>query len=367
MRINYKTLIIVFLVGLLGSGLGTFGVMSYFNRNVSSNNQGSNVVINEVEYTSFDKSDYTKVIEKAYDSVVEITSTVRTSNNSNFFFFGGGSSTTTSAGSGVILSSDGYIVTNAHVIDNLVSEDSIEIKLYTGETLPAKVIGADVRTDLAVLKIDKDNIPYASLVDSSKLVLGQDVFAIGNPLGLGKSVSDGIISALEKEIYVNNVYLTVIQTNAAVNAGNSGGGLFDNNGNLVGIVNAKRPSTSSTSVEGMGYAIPSNTVLRIVNDLIDYGYVKDRAVLGVKVYTTYSYYSVDGVLVSEVVEGSNAQKAGIEANDIIVSIDDEKISSYADLSKVLDAKEIGETVSVTVLRNDEKITFDVTLQAANNN
>ncbi len=366
MKLNFKTLIIIFLVGLLGSSVGTFGVMSYFNRNVNGIAGGSNVVLNEVEYTSYEKSDYTKVIEKAYDTVVEITCTVRSNNNSSFFFFGGGSSTSTSAGSGVILSEDGYIVTNAHVIENIVDEDSIEIKLYDGEIVKGKLIGYDTRTDLAVLKIDKNGLPYASLLDSTQLVLGQDVFAIGNPLGLGKSVSDGIISALEKEIYVNNVYLTVIQTNAAVNAGNSGGGLFDNNGNLVGIVNAKRPSTFTTSVEGMGYAIPSNTVLRIVDDLVEYGYVKDRAALGVKVYTTSSYYSLKGVVVSEVIEGGSAQKAGIEANDIITAIDDQQVNTYADLSKILDSKEIGEVVSVTLLRNDEELKYNVTLQASSN-
>lgn len=365
MKMNLKTLIIVFLVGLLGSSIGTFGVMSYYNKNINNNTQSSSVVLNEVQYTSYDKSDYTKAIEKAYDTVVEITCTVRSNNNSNYFFFGG-SSTSTSAGSGVILSEDGYIVTNAHVIENLVDEDSIQIKLYNGKTVGAKLIGYDTRTDLAVLKINENALPFASLVDSTQLVLGQDVFAIGNPLGLGKSVSNGIISALEKEIYVNRVYLTVIQTNAAVNAGNSGGGLFDNNGNLVGIVNAKRPSTYTTSVEGMGYAIPANTVSRIVSDIVEYGYVKDRATLGVRVYTTSGYYTSSGVMISEVIENGGAEKAGIKENDVIIAIDDTTVDTYADLSKALDSKEVGDIVTVTVLRQDEKINFDVVLQASSN-
>ena len=360
MKLNIKTIIIVFLVALLGSGLGTFGVMSYFNSN-NDNSNNNNVVINEVEYTNLEKTDYTQVVEKTYNTVVEITckSVVQTP---SYFFFSGGTQETTSAGSGVIISSDGYIVTNAHVIEGISDESSIQIKLYNGETVGAKIIGYDTRTDLAVLKIDANNLPYASFADSANLTLGQDVIAIGNPLGLGKSVSNGIISALEKEIYVNKVYMTVIQTNAAVNAGNSGGGLFDTSGNLVGVVNAKKMSSYTESVEGMGYAIPSNTVLRIVNDLIQNGYVKDRAVLGVKVITATT--GVDGVIVSEVVEGSGAAKAGIEAEDVIISLDDTKVSSYADLSKVLDSKTVGETVNVTVLRNETEYVFNVTLQAA---
>lgn len=369
MKMNFKNILIIFLVALLGSGLGTFGMMSYFNRNVTGQNAiiPNNVVINEVEYTNVEKNDYTKAIEKAVNTVVEVQCTVQTESSGSFFFFGGGSTTSTSSGSGVIISEDGYIVTNAHVINGLVDEKSLNVKLYTGETLQAKVIGYDTRTDLAVLKIDQNNLPYASLVDSSQLILGQNVIAIGNPLGLGISVSDGIISALEKEIYVNRVYMTVIQTNAAVNEGNSGGGLFDTNGNLVGIVNAKKFSNYSSSVEGMGFAIPANTVLKVVNELMEYGYVKDRASLGIKVYTGSSYYTnSQGVLITEVIDGGGAKQAGIKENDIITAVDDTKVSSYADLSKILDSKDIGDTVEVTVIRENETLKFNVTLQSASN-
>jgi len=364
MKLNFKSLIIVFLVALLGSGIGTFGIMSYYNRNIDSA-QSNDVTVSQVEYANVNKTDYTLAIEKAYDTVVEITCTVQSPYSSGYFFFGG-STVSTSAGSGVIFSEDGYIITNEHVIDGLTSEDSLEIKIYTGETYKARVIGYDTRTDLAVLKIDAKNLPYVSFADSSKLLLGQDVIAIGNPLGLGISCSNGIVSALEKEIYVNNVYMTVIQTNAAVNAGNSGGGLFDINGNLVGIVNAKNASSysSSTSVEGMNYAIPSNTVVRIISDLIEYGYVKDRAALGIKVYTSSSYYSSKGVMISEVIEGGSAQQAGLEKNDVILSINGIEVNSYGELSKVLDTKAIGDVVKVIVQRDDQQLGFDVTLQGA---
>ncbi len=364
MKINVKTMIIIFLVALLGSGLGTFSVMSIYNKEHKGSTE-SGVVVNEVEYTNIEKTDYTKAIEKAYNTVVEIKCNVQTSNGTGFFFFEGGSSTSISNGSGVIFSSDGYIVTNEHVIDGLVDEDTIEVKIYNGQTYPAKVIGYDTKTDLAVLKIDADNLPYASFADSSQLMLGQDVIAIGNPLGLGISCSNGIVSALEKEISINNVYMTVIQTNAAVNAGNSGGGLFDINGSLVGIVNAKKSSNySETSVEGMGYAIPSNTVTRIIEELVSNGYVKDRATLGIKVATNSSYYTNEGVLITEVIEGGSAEKAGLEPNDIILSIGGEKVSSYGDLVKALESRNVGETVIIEVQRDGQVMSLDVTLQDA---
>ena len=364
MKINVKSMIIIFLVALLGSGLGTFSVMSIYNKEHKGGTESS-VVVNEVEYANIEKTDYTKAIEKAYNTVVEIKCTVQTSVGTGFFFFEGGSSTSTSSGSGVIFSSDGYIVTNEHVIDGLVDEDTIEVKIYTGEVFSAKVIGYDAKTDLAVLKIDADGLPYASFADSSQLLLGQDVIAIGNPLGLGISCSNGIVSALEKEISINKVYMTVIQTNAAVNAGNSGGGLFDINGSLVGIVNAKKSSNySETSVEGMGYAIPSNTVTRIIEELVTNGYVKDRATMGIKVATNSSYYTNEGILITEIIEGGSAEKAGLQPNDIIISIDGEKVSTYADLVKSMESKNVGDTVTVEIQREGELMNFDVTLQDA---
>ena len=367
MKINFKTILIIFLVALLGSGLGTYGVLAFYKSDSKNSvlNQDSNVVINEVQYTNMEKSDYTKAIDKAFNTVVEIKCQVQTTTASDFFFFGG-TTTSTSAGSGVIFSNDGYIVTNAHVIEGLVDESTLQVKIYTGDIFNAKVIGYDSRTDLAVIKIDADDLPYSSFANSEDLALGQDVIAIGNPLGLGISCSNGIISALDKEIYLNDVYMTVMQTNAAVNAGNSGGGLFDIDGNLVGIVNAKKSSSSfsTSSVEGMAYAIPSNTVIKIINDLIENGYVTDRAALGVTVNRGYSsYYSINGVLITRVFDNSSAKKAGLQENDIIIAIDDEKISSYGDLSKALDNRQIGDEVIVTVIRNDQEMKFNVVLQA----
>ena len=364
MKINIKSVLIIFLVALLGSGLGTYGVLSYYTqKNGSPVDTDSNVVINEVEYTNIEKSDYTKAIEKAYDTVVEISCTVQTS-SSGFFF--GGTQTGKSTGSGVIFSQDGYIVTNAHVLENLVDEESIKVKIFSGETYQARLIGIDSRSDLAVVKIDVEDLPYASFADSSQLTLGADAIVIGNPLGLGITCSNGIISALEKEIYINNVYMTVIQTNAAINSGNSGGGMFDINGNLIGIVNAKKSNSAytSTTIEGMGYAIPSNTVVKIIDELIENGYVKDRASLGVKIYTNSSYYVNNGLIISAIIEGGGAEDAGLQVYDVIIAIDDDEISSYADLTKVMDSKNVGDVVTVTILRDDKEMKFNVELKTA---
>lgn len=368
MKTSIKNIVIIFLVALLGAGIGTFSVLKIKDYSVATNNEP--LVVSQVQYSNKQETNFTQAIDKVYNTVVEINGMFETTYSSGYFYFGGKQTQEVAvSGSGVIISQDGYIVTNNHVVEDITDDDAIKVKLYNGETYTAKLIGTDARTDLAVIKINETNLPYSSFADSSQLLMGEDVIAIGNPLGLGISCSNGIISALEKEIYINNVYLTVIQTNAAVNEGNSGGGLFDLNGNIVGIVNAKKSNEASSdvTVEGMGYAIPSNTVKRIVSELVENGYVKDRAALGIKVYTGNSYYSEKGVLVTEVVEGGSAWQAGIKQNDIITAVDDTVVDSYADLSKVLDSKSVGDIVKVTLNRNDKLVSVDVVLQQSSSN
>ena len=373
MKINFKTIIIVFLVAMLGAGIGTYVVVKMSGNDpmpITQSKDKTDVTISEITYANKKDTNFTEAIKKAYNTVVEINAQVEQQGfSANYFFFESTPSYTTVSGSGVIISEDGYIVTNEHVVAG-ADEGTVDIKLYNGESYKAEIIGYDTRTDLALLKIDENNLPYSSFADSSQLIMGEDVIAIGNPLGLGVSCSNGIVSALEKEIYINNVYINVIQTNAAVNEGNSGGGLFDLNGNIIGIVNAKKSSSASSaaSVEGMGYAIPSNTVKRIIYEIMDNGYVKDRAALGVRVYTgNSSYYQTNGVLVTEVVEGGSADEAGIKPNDIITAIDDDVVTSYGDLSKVLDTKQVGDTVTVTVNRDGKQINFKVVLQQSASN
>ena len=366
MKLGFKQIIIIFLVALLGGACGTYGIYELTYKTVDTNSSSNNTssITTEVQYSNNEAGVYEKVIAKAIDSVVEITS--KSESQTSFF---GQSYSSTSLGSGVIISEDGYIVTNNHVVE---SATNVSITLNNGETYDATIVGTDAKTDLALLKIDANDLSYSKLVDSDTLNLGQEVVAIGNSLGKGTSSTNGIISALNREVTINNYTMDLIQTNASVNSGNSGGGLFDLNGNLVGIVNAKiSSSASSTSsnatVEGMGYAIPSNTVSTIVEQLKNNGYVKDRATLGVKIITDSNYleyYGVtnSGALVGEVVENGAASKAGIEAGDLIIAINDTKVSSFSDLSKQLDNYQIGDKITITVSRNDQIKDFEVTLE-----
>ena len=359
MKMNFKTILIIFLVGLLGGVVGTFSVVEI---NKATGNklieQDSSINIQTVSYPELEKSDYTKAIAKAYNTVVEISCTIK---QQSFF----GVSEATSLGSGVIISADGYIVTNNHVVSDA---SECYVTLYTGEQYEATLIGTDPNTDLAVIKIDANNLEYATLADSSQLQLGQETIVIGNPLGKGITCTNGIISATEKEVTISGYSINVIQTNAAINSGNSGGGLFNMNGDLIGIVNSKSSSSvlssSTATIEGMGYAIPSNTVTKIAKDLIDYGYVKNRAILGVRIYSSQAYQgpNYQGLLVSSVSENSAAFKAGIQANDVITKIDGVEITSFSVLSKELDKHEIGDTVLIEFYRDNTRMEVEVTLQ-----
>lgn len=366
MNINFKTILIVFLVAMLGAGAGTLGVLELYSKEKMPINQKTELVIEEVQYSNIEKTDYTKAIDKAYNTVVEVTT--ERANQSSFFFYS--SYTSTATGSGVIISEDGYIVTNEHVIDSAYGEEPVHVKLYNGDIYPAAIIGYDTRTDIALLKIEATDLPYSKLADSDQLVMGQDAIAIGNPLGSGISCSNGIVSALQKEIYVNDFYMNVIQTNAAVNEGNSGGGLFDINGNIIGIVNAKKGSNVlSTTVEGMAYAIPSNTVIRIIEDIMNNGFVKNRASLGVKLYTNMynQYENITGLVVSDIIPGGGAEKAGVKVNDMIIAIDGEKVESFAQLSKILDSHQIGDVVKLSIYRESKgTMELDVQLHEATN-
>ncbi len=302
-----------------------------------------------------------EVAAKVKDSVVEIT-TEETAYDSFY-----GQYVQQSAGSGVIISEDGYIITNNHVIDGATT---ISIRLTNTKTYTAKLIGKDSTLDVALLKIDETGLTAATFGDSAKLSVGQTAIAIGNPLGeLGGTVTDGIISALDREIDIDNKTMNLLQTNAAINPGNSGGGLFDANGNLIGIVVAKSSSTSSgTAVEGLGFAIPINDIVDILEDLKTKGYVSGRGYLGVNLVdvTTENsmfMYRVDrmGVYVSAVTEGSAADKAGIKVYDCITKVDDKEISEATELMAVISKHKAGDKIKITVYRDGETKQFDVTL------
>ncbi|MBW9212116.1 MULTISPECIES: S1C family serine protease [Terrabacteria group] len=297
--------------------------------------------------------------KKAAASVVEIV----TQSKGKTYGFLGGNYTSNSAGSGVIISKDGYILTNYHVIKNATS---IRIKTSDGKHYNAKVIGADAKSDIAVLKVDAKNLTPATLGDSSKISIGDTAIVIGNPLGtLGGTVTDGIISATSREMVINNEAMDLIQTNASINSGNSGGGLFDGNGNLIGIVNAKDSGTTSSgaTIEGLGFAIPINKAMEVANELIKNGKITTRATIGVYLQdlSTSENNGAPSIYVSQVINGSGAEKAGIQRGDRLVKADGVQLSKYSDLAKIMKNKKVGEKIKLTIERNGEQKEIDVTL------
>lgn len=302
--------------------------------------------------TSSTDGSVTSIAAKASESVVEVITEIKAVNPMARQYV------TEGAGSGVILSADGYIVTNFHVIDGA---SSITIRLTDGTEYSATLIGTDEQTDLAVLKIEAEALTPAVFADSDNIQVGDLAVAIGNPLGeLGGTVTSGIISALDREITIDNQTMTLLQTSAAVNPGNSGGGLFNADGNLVGIVNAK---SSGTGIEGLAFAIPSNTVTEIVSQIIENGYVTGRPQLGIQVVEvadqqTAMKYQVSqaGVYIAQADDTS-----GFQAGDLLASIDGTEITTVTDISAILAEHQIGDTLSVTVIRNGASTTLSVTL------
>lgn len=272
------------------------------------------------------------------------------------------------AGSGVVYSSDGYIVTNNHVIDGATN---INVTMHDGSTYPAELIATDSKTDLALLKIEKNDCIPVVLGNSDELIVGEETIAVGNPLGqLGGTVTNGIISALDREITLDGRTHNLLQTNAAINPGNSGGGLFNASGELIGIVVAK---SSGSDVEGLGFAIPVNDVKEVIEQLITNGYVGGRPAMGISVISIETYqqaisYGVNkyGVFIVDVLEDSAAEKAGLQANDYIVSVDGVAIESYDDLSGILDSYAVGDTITIQIQRGRNIMDFSLTLQENTN-
>lgn len=303
-----------------------------------------------------------QVAAKAAPSVVEIVTEITSTQYGMF----GGTYTSQAAGSGVIISSDGYIITNNHVIEDA---NSITVTTYDNQEYSATLVGTDEASDIAVIKVEATGLTAATIGDSSKIQAGDTAVVIGNPLGtLGGTVTDGIISSPSREMVINNQSMELIQTNAEINSGNSGGGLFDGNGNLIGIVNAKDSGTTSsgTVIEGIGFAIPINTAISVAQELMEYGQVVDRATLGVylqEVSSSYYNYTA-GLYITGTVDGSGAEKAGLKAYDRIVSADGNEISTQADLTKVLRDKSVGDTISLTIERSGRQMDVEVTLGAS---
>ena len=299
----------------------------------------------------------------------------------NFF---GQTTTSAASGSGFVLTQDGYIVTNYHVIEDAVDDSSVTVTVSfaDGGKYTATLVGGEKDNDVAVIKIDATGLQPVTLGDSDQLVVGEDVYTIGNPLGeLTYSLSDGLVSALDRLITTTSTNpttgqqetttLNVLQTNCDINPGNSGGPLFDGYGNVVGIVTAKyTQSSSGVSAEGLGFALPINDVKDIIQDLIEHGYVTGKPYMGVMVTSVPDYaqhYGVSaGAYVESVAEGSCAQKAGLQVNDIIIAIDDTAIDSSTALTAALSSNyKAGDTAKLTVLRGSDKLELTITFDEKN--
>ena len=348
---------------LASAALGFGG--GYLAKNMNTTTSG-NLTINQVSSGNVTNASAASsatttsdIVKKTADSVVEIaTEGITTGSFARQYV-------TKGAGSGVIISSDGYIVTNHHVIDGA---NTIKVTLRDGTSnYDATLIGSDEDNDIALLKIDAEGLTPATFGDSSSLAVGDYVVAIGNPLGtLGGTVTDGIISALAREVTIEDKSMTLLQTNAQISPGNSGGGLFNAKGELIGIVNAK---DSATEVEGIAFAIPVNNVIDIIKDLQNYGYVTGKIDMGMEFVDINSndtafYYGVNqlGCYVLSVQTGSNAEAAGFRRGDLITAVNGQAISSSGDISKALENNKVGDTVTLTVSRSGQ--TKDLQLQLA---
>ena len=369
-----KTVIVPFLSGVIGATLviGTcFGVPTIKSKllngftlttvtSAATSNDNSTNLINLTDYSNTAIA----VAEKTLPSVVGITVTYQIS---SFF---GGSSTGEATGSGIIVSKDGYIVTNNHVINSdasstftIAEATGITVNIYgDSESYEAKVIGTDVYTDLAVLKIEKNDLKPITIGDSNSVKVGEFVMAVGNPLGMEYSVTSGIVSAINREIESEGSTFTAIQTDAAINSGNSGGALVNSKGELIGINTMK---FAGTGIEGIGFAIPISSATTIIDQLIEFQSVK-RPYIGimgssVDTATAKRYNLPEGIYVEEVEENSPAATSGLKQSDIITKIEGQNVKSVNELNKIKYNYKIGDTVKLTVYRNGETIELDIKL------
>lgn len=359
------TVAVMLVIGILCSTVLGAGGGFLAGSIISSNNSSNSVNVSKSDSKSSSYSSSTsaltttEIVKKTANSVVEVTTKqVKTGSFSQQYIQKG-------AGSGVIISKDGYIVTNYHVIEG-ASNISITLRDKT-EYTDVKVVGTYAAGDIALLKVKpKKDLSYATLGDSSKLSVGDYAVVIGNPLGqLGGTVTDGIISALDREVTIDNQTMNLLQTNSEISPGNSGGGLFNGNGELVGIVNAK---SSSNSAEGIGFAIPINDVQDVLSDLKKYGYVKGQVDLGMSLSDVSSQAQLwmyganqTGVYVTSVTVGSNAAKAGFQAGDIITKINGTEVKSTSELNAVVKKMKVGDVVTFNVYRGTQSGTIKMKL------
>ena len=360
---------------LVGGATGAVGMAGYqylfqnagemYIENIEDDSSTSKMYVGEREEKKLDvvSVDSSKVLTAAeiyaanVNSTVGISATVRSTSR-------GRTVEGTASGSGFILTSDGYIVTNYHVVEGATA---IKVNTYDNSTYDAKLVGYDDSNDIAVLKIDASGLSPVVLGDSDKMNVGDNVVAIGNPLGeLTFTLTAGMVSALNRQITIDDMSMNLIQTDCAINSGNSGGALFNSYGEVIGMTNAKYSSSgnsSSASIDNIAFAIPSNTVSNIVTSIIEKGYV-EKVYIGVTVSASYGQrgsQNVQGVTVKSVTEGSPAEEAGIKEGDIITAVNGEKITSASGLSAWTSKSKAGDVLTLSIIRDGENIELKVTL------
>ena len=301
-----------------------------------------------------------------YASVVNSAVSINCSATSTNIF--GQQTQTASSGSGFIITEDGYVVTNYHVVSGA---SSVQVTLYNGDTYDATVIGGDSDYDVAVLKINASGLQPVTLGESADVNVGDTVLAIGNPLGeLTFSMSQGIVSSCDRAINVDGTPFNMIQVDCSINPGNSGGPLVNLYGEVVGIVSAKYSSYSSTTVEGLGFAIPISDVRSIITDIMENGAVTDKAYMAItagtmteKMAAQYSIDITQGVFIYSVVDGGAGDKAGLRLGDVITKLGDKTLTSRQDLSAAMKGYRAGDTVTLTVYRDGQYIETELTFDA----
>lgn len=369
-----KKILTLILVSAIG-GIFTLGVYKLFleeekpgivaSTNANSTFLPTNNVANLLNYG--EAPDFTIAAENTVNAVVHVKNVTLSSGQMTFqdLFFGRSPQRSQmGTGSGVIINADGYIITNNHVINN---SDELSVTLNNNKTYKAEIVGSDSKTDIALLKINADeNLPYVTFADSDNAKIGEWVLAVGNPFNLTSTVTAGIISAKARNLDPTGKYLqSFIQTDAAVNPGNSGGALVNTNGELVGINTAI--SSQTGSYIGYSFAVPSNIARRVIEDIMEYGNVQN-GILGINGGALNSAFSeklgvrdTEGIYVDSVIEDSGAEKAGIKKGDIIKEIDNIKVSRFADLTGHIGARRAGDIVNLTISKNGKLKTVSVTL------
>ena len=374
-----KKILTLILVSALGGALSLGTYLVFFDKSdiVEASNENSISTVIPANYkteiaNAAEKTDFTVIAEKTVNAVVHVknVSTAPTNSNPLYQFFYGTTEPSmqriVGTGSGVIISPDGYIITNNHVIKGA---KKLEITLNNKETYNADIVGVDESTDIALLKINQENLPHILIGDSDNLQVGEWVLAVGNPFNLTSTVTAGIVSAKARDINISNNNSKIesfIQTDAAVNPGNSGGALVNVRGELIGINTAI--SSQTGSYIGYSFAVPSNIAKKVIEDILEFGNVQ-RAYLGINYEELNSEKAIDfgisnteGVMITRVLDHGAAKEAGLQANDIITKMDNIKITQFSDLQGFLGSKRPGDVVKVSILRDENDLIVPLKLK-----